>query len=86
MITSWTDSILTGYDQCKRVRSPEECRQLASVGASQSVKSYLRGYDTCVELFGFDQCRGMLSSEPAALIPVAAIFFVGGFLVGRILK
>ena len=86
MITSWTEQILATYDQCKRVRSPEECRQLASVGASQSVKGYLQGYDTCVELFGLDRCRQMLSSERSGMITVAVIFFVGGFLVGRILK
>jgi len=86
MLTSWTDNILTGYDQCKRLRSAEECRQIASVGAARSVKGYLKGYDTCVDLFGFDRCRQMLSSEATPMIPVAAVFFIGGFLIGRILK
>lgn len=85
-MTSWTRHILQSYDQCKRIRSPEECRQLASVGASQSVKGYLIGYDTCVETFGLDRCRQMLSSDRSAMITVGAVFFVAGFLVGRILK
>jgi len=85
-VTSWTQHILEGYDQCKHVRTPEECRQIASVGAAKSVKGYLIGYDNCVELFGVDRCRQMLTSERTALIMSAALFFVGGFVVGRILK
>ena len=82
----YTGQVLASYDQCKRIRSPEECRQIASVGASQSVKGYLRGYDTCIELLGVDRCRQMLTSDRAALVPVAVAFFVAGFIVGRLLK
>lgn len=85
-MTSWTQQILMSYDQCKRLRSPEECRQMASVGASNSVKGYLRGYDTCIDLFGVDRCRQMLSSDRTATITIAGAFFIAGFLVGRILK
>lgn len=86
MMTSWTQHILQSYDQCKHVRTAEECRQLASVGASQSVKGYLRGYDTCIELFGLVRCRQMLSSPKTANVTVAILAFVGGFVVGRLLK
>lgn len=82
----WTGNVLMTYDQCKRLRSAEECRQLASVGAARSVKGYLAGYDACIDAFGVDRCRQMLSGERSGLVMVAAVFFVAGFLVGRILK
>lgn len=86
MVSSWTENILTTYDQCKRLRSAEECRQLASVGASRSVKGYLTGYDTCIDIMGVERCRSMLSSDRSAVIMTAGVFFVAGFVVGRIMK
>ena len=80
------ESFLLSYDQCKRIRSPEQCRGLAASGASVTVDGYLRGYDLCVQTFGQDRCRLMLSSPKTATVTVGLVAFVAGFLVGRVLK
>lgn len=79
-------SFLQSYDQCKRIRSQEQCREIVARGASASVDGYLRGYDLCVETFGQERCRVMLSSPKTATATVGLLAFVAGFLVGRILR
>jgi len=78
--------IVDSYEQCKRIRTPEECRQLAATGAAASAQGYLLGYDTCVKLFGRDRCRQMLSSGRSAPVAIAVVSFAFGFLAGRLLK
>jgi hypothetical protein len=78
--------IVDAYDQCKRIRTPEECRQIAASGAAKSAQGYLVSYDACVKLLGRDRCRQMLSSERSAPVAIALVSFAAGFLVGRILK
>ncbi|KKN57086.1 hypothetical protein LCGC14_0565580 [marine sediment metagenome] len=80
------ESFLLSYDECKRIRSPEQCRAIAASGASLSVDGYLRGYDLCVQTFGQERCRLMLSSPKTATVTVAVLAFVAGFVVGRLLK
>lgn len=80
------ESFLESYDQCKRLRSPEQCREIAARGASVSVDGYLRGYDLCVQTFGQERCRQMLSSPKTATITVGLLALVAGFLVGRVLR
>jgi len=81
-----TRNFLVTYDQCKRARSPEQCRALAGAGASKSVDGYLRAYDVCVQTFGQERCRQMLSSPTSATITVALLGLVAGFVIGRILR
>lgn len=78
--------IVDSYEQCKRLRTPEQCRQLAATAAAKSAQGYLIGYDACVKLFGRDRCRQMLSSERSAPVAVAVVALTVGFLVGRLLK
>ena len=80
------ESFLESYDQCKRLRSPEECRAIAVSGASVSVDGYLRAYDLCVETFGQARCRQMLSSPTTTTITVALVALLAGFVVGRLLR
>lgn len=77
--------IVDGYEQCKRIRTPEECRQLAATAAAKSAAGYLIGYDACVKLLGRDRCRQMLSSGRAAPVAVAIVAFAAGFIIGKIL-
>jgi len=78
--------IVDAYEQCKRLRTPEECRQLAASGAAKSAQGYLVGYDACVKLLGRDRCREMLSSGRSAPVAIAVVSFAFGFLAGRLLK
>ena len=78
--------IVDAYEQCKRLRTPEECRQMAASGAAKSAQGYLVGYDACVKLFGRDRCREMLSSGRSAPVATAIVAFAAGFVVGRMLK
>ena len=77
--------IVDSYEQCKRIRTPEECRQLAASGAAKSAQGYLVSYDACVKLLGRDRCREMLSSERSAPVAVAVVAFAAGFIIGKIL-
>lgn len=79
-------SFLESYDQCKRIRSPEQCREIVARGASVSVDGYLKGYDLCVQTFGQERCRLMLSSPKTATVTIAVVALVAGFLVGRVLR
>ena len=81
-----SETFLMSYDNCKRVRSPEQCRAIAASGATRSVEAYLRGYDLCVETFGQERCRQMLSSPKSATVTVAVLALVAGFVVGRLLR
>ena len=80
------ESFLQSYDQCKRIRSPEQCREIAVRGAGVSVDGYLRAYDLCIETFGQERCRQMLSSPKTATVTVALLAFAAGFVVGRLLS
>ena len=78
--------IVDAYEQCLRLRTVEQCREIAASGAGASARAYLVSYDACVKLLGRDRCRQMLSSERAAPVAVAIVGFAAGFLVGRMLK
>jgi len=80
------EAFFRSYQECKRIKSPEECRALAAAGADRAVRGLLVSYDKCIEVFGVETCTSIVASEKSRSILVVGIAFTLGFVVGRILK
>jgi len=71
------------YEACRRVRTPEQCRQIVANAAAPMAKGYLVSYDVCLRGVSREKCRQWLGgTEERGGPPWALIISIGAaFLI-----
>lgn len=74
------------YEACRRVRAPEQCREIVANAAGPMAKGYLASYDVCLRGVSRDKCREWMggTAEGAGLPKWVIVVGIGAaFLVLR---